>query len=197
MNNKRFHKLPDYLTKEQQREFLRVANTFHNTKPVFRKNNVLLCIKLQLYAGLRIQEALDLKPINVVIGESTKELRVVQGKGNKDRIVPMTPPVYEMIGFINSYLNPKKDSSYIPFKTRKAPWVWYKKIGQEAGVEIKGTHTLRHTFARNCLRNGVPINVLQNFLGHSALQTTLVYLRINPSSDELIEAMEKIKEEIE
>tara|TARA_B100001250_G_scaffold409997_1_gene435523 strand:- start:9566 stop:10159 length:594 start_codon:yes stop_codon:yes gene_type:complete len=197
MKNKRFQKLPDYLSKEQQRDFLRVANKFHNTKNVFRKNNVLLCIKLQLYTGLRIQEVLNLTPNDVFLGENTNELKVVQGKGYKDRIVPLAAPVSEMLRFINSYLKPPKNMPYIPFKTRKAPWVWYKKIGLEAGIEIHGTHILRHTFARNCLSKGVPINVVQNLLGHADLNTTLVYLEILPSSEELNLAMDKIKEEIE
>ena len=107
MKNKRFQKLPDYLSKEQQRDFLRVANKFHNTKNVFRKNNVLLCIKLQLYTGLRIQEVLNLTPNDVFLGENTNELKVVQGKGYKDRIVPLAAPVSEMLRFINSYLKPK------------------------------------------------------------------------------------------
>tara|TARA_R110000824_G_scaffold132465_1_gene294993 strand:- start:8250 stop:8840 length:591 start_codon:yes stop_codon:yes gene_type:complete len=195
---RRSQKLPQYLTQEQTKAFIKVANTFQTNKLAFRKNNVLLCIKLQLYAGLRVQEALNLKPEDVVLGESTKELKVVQGKGNKDRIVPMASAVVDIISFINSYLKPKPNVPYINFKTRKPVWQWYKKIGIEAGItNFKGTHTLRHTFARNCLRNGVPINVLQNLLGHASMQTTLEYLKINPSAEELNLAMDKIKEETE
>ena len=78
---KRSQKLPQYLNQEQTRSFIKVANKFQETKLAFRKNNVLLCIKLQLYAGLRVQEALNLKPQDVVLGESTKEgeIKVVQG----------------------------------------------------------------------------------------------------------------------
>tara|TARA_B100000530_G_scaffold307087_1_gene231503 strand:+ start:193 stop:789 length:597 start_codon:yes stop_codon:yes gene_type:complete len=197
---KRSQKLPQYLNQEQTRSFIKVANKFQETKLAFRKNNVLLCIKLQLYAGLRVQEALNLKPQDVVLGESTKEgeIKVVQGKGSKDRIVPMASAVVDIITFINSYLKPKPNVSYINFKTRKPVWEWYKKISAEAGIlNFKGTHTLRHTFARNCLRHGVPINVLQNLLGHESMQTTLEYLKINPSAEELNLAMDKIKEETE
>ena len=69
---KRIQKLPQYLTQDQTKAFVRVANRFQEKKLAFRKNNVLLCIKLQLYAGLRVQEALDLKPEDVVLGEGTK-----------------------------------------------------------------------------------------------------------------------------
>ena len=43
----------------------------------------------------------------------------------------------------------------------------------------------------------MPLNVLQNLLGHSSMQTTLEYLKINPSAEELNLAMDKIKEETE
>ena len=43
-----------------------------------------------------------------------------------------------------------------------------------------GTHTLRHSYARHLLMNGIPINYLSRWLGHSSIQTTLVYLELVP-----------------
>ena len=48
-----------------------------------------------------------------------------------------------------------------------------------AGRRI-GTHTLRHSYARHLLMNGVPINALSRWLGHANLSTTLVYLELVP-----------------
>ena len=42
------------------------------------------------------------------------------------------------------------------------------------------THSLRHSFARHCLANGVPTNPVSVWLGHASLQTTLIYLQIMP-----------------
>jgi integrase/recombinase XerD len=44
-----------------------------------------------------------------------------------------------------------------------------------------GPHTLRHSFAVNCLNHGVPINVLKDLLGHSSILTTMIYLRVVPA----------------
>ena len=43
-----------------------------------------------------------------------------------------------------------------------------------------GTHTLRHSYARHMLMNGIPINYLSRWLGHSSTQTTLIYLELVP-----------------
>ena len=44
----------------------------------------------------------------------------------------------------------------------------------------KGLHILRHTFAVNCLNQGVPINIVKELLGHSSILTTMTYLRVVP-----------------
>ena len=43
-----------------------------------------------------------------------------------------------------------------------------------------GTHTLRHSYARHLLMNGIPINYLSRWLGQSSIQTTLIYLELVP-----------------
>ena len=43
-----------------------------------------------------------------------------------------------------------------------------------------GTHTLRHSYARHLLMNGIQINYLSRWLGHSSIQTTLIYLELVP-----------------
>ena len=45
---------------------------------------------------------------------------------------------------------------------------------------VFGTHTLRHSYARHLLMNGIPINYLSRWLGHSSIQTTLIYLELVP-----------------
>ena len=48
-----------------------------------------------------------------------------------------------------------------------------------AGRKV-GTHTLRHSYARHLLRHGIPINYLSRWLGHSSINTTLIYLELEP-----------------
>ena len=54
---------------------------------------------------------------------------------------------------------------------------WARLHRGEAGVS---THTLRHSYARHLLMNGIPINYLSRWLGHSSIQTTLIYLELVP-----------------
>ena len=58
------------------------------------------------------------------------------------------------------------------------------KRAEELGViapgKRTGTHTLRHSYARHLLMNGIPINYLSRWLGHSSIQTTLIYLELVP-----------------
>ena len=194
--SKRYNKIPNYLSPGQTKSFLDVAYSFNESKNAFKSSNMLLCIKFQLYAGLRVQEALNITPANITIEKTLNELKVIDGKGKKDRVVPITDPLLEDIRFINNYLSPSKNKPYVKIQTRKSVGEWYKKIANKAQFEIKGTHTLRHTFARNCLKNGVPINVLQNLLGHTDLRSTLIYLKINPNSEELSKAMNLVQQEI-
>ena len=66
-------------------------------------------------------------------------------------------------------------------------WRWVKtavKRAEELGAIAPGkhisTHTLRHSYARHLLLNGIPINYLSRWLGHSSIQTTLIYLEVVP-----------------
>ena len=69
-------------------------------------------------------------------------------------------------------------------------WRWVKtavKRAEELGAIAPGkhisTHTLRHSYARHLLMNGIPINYLSRWLGHSSIQTTLIYLELVPGPD--------------
>ena len=53
-------------------------------------------------------------------------------------------------------------------------------LGAIATGKRVGTHTLRHSYARHLLMNGIPINYLSRWLGHSTIQTTLIYLEAVP-----------------
>ena len=53
-------------------------------------------------------------------------------------------------------------------------------LGAVAPGKRVGTHTLRHSYARHLLMNGIPINYLSRWLGHSSIQTTLIYLELVP-----------------
>ena len=139
----------------------------------------------QWRAGLRVSEAVALEVSDLQLDGYNPTLRVRQGKGHKDRIVPAHPELAaafrQVIDFGNVRRGPLVNT------TRSTAWRWVKtalshaqELGSIPAGRWVGTHTLRHSAARHWLASGVPINVVSRWLGHASLQTTLVYLEILP-----------------
>ncbi len=143
-----------------------------------------LCMKLQWRAGLRVGEAVKVTGSDVHLKADPPELKVRQGKGRKDRIVPLYSTV---AADLETAIDMWKGAAGDPLigTTRQRARNWYKvalKACYDAGTIPEGkpcgTHTLRHSAARHWLLNDVPINVVSKWLGHSNLQTTMVYLEL-------------------
>ena len=60
------------------------------------------------------------------------------------------------------------------------PALYTEELGAISQGKRVSTHTLRHSYARHLLMNGIPINYLSRWLGHSSIQTTLIYLELVP-----------------
>jgi integrase/recombinase XerD len=113
----------------------------------------------------------------------------IRGKGNKERVVPLSERVCRLIKnyllFIRpSFLN-NKDSGYL-FVGRfngkmdeSTIWEIVKRVSRAARLKKNvTTHTLRHTCATHMLRNGAPLRHLQEMLGHESIETTQIYTRV-------------------
>ena len=144
-----------------------------------------LIILAQWRAGLRISEALALEVADLNLDDDNPTLRVREGKGGKDRLVPVHP---ELGAALRNFLAFSKVRRGPIFETsRSTGWRWLK-TALERAVELNqippgrkvATHTLRHSAARHWLASGVPINVVSRWLGHASLQTTLIYLEVLP-----------------
>ena len=132
--------------------------------------------------GMRLSELIGLKEGNIdFYNHSIKVL----GKGNKERIIPMSN---ELAGEIKNYLNAKKEFTvnYAPEvlllneKGKKlAPRSVYSTVKNYLGlattVEKKSPHILRHSFATHLTNNGADLNAVKELLGHSSLAATQVY----------------------
>lgn len=136
-------------------------------------------------AGLRVGEAVALEVEDLQLDGDNPTLRVRQGKGHKDRLVPvhteLAAAFRQVIDFGNVRRGPLVSAS------RSTAWRWVKEAlrrAQELGTipagRWVGTHTLRHSAARHWLASGVPINHVSRWLGHASIQTTLIYLEILP-----------------
>ena len=172
---KREKRIPEYLEADEVNAIIRAAPS----------PKAKLLMLQQWRAGLRVSEALDLEVRDLSLDTATPTLRVRSGKGGKTRLVPVHP---ELHGALNNALayGDISQGRIIEAHTTTA-WRWVKtavKRAEELGAISPGkrisTHTLRHSYARHLLMNGIPINYLSRWLGHSSIQTTLIYLELVP-----------------
>ena len=167
-------KIPEYLEASEIGSLIELAPN----------ETARLCMMLQWRAGLRVSEAIKIRPADVSLKASTPEIKVRQGKGKKDRLVPIHPELNRALATFIGFRKLKSIDPLIP-NTRQRVWQWYKEALKSCvaiGAIPEGkpcmTHTLRHSAARYWLMNDVPINVVSHWLGHSNLQTTLIYLQL-------------------
>ena len=125
-------------------------------------------------AGLRVSEALALRPADVNLTDGT--VRVLHGKGDKPRTVGLDPgavdAVYPLDGQAPRVRLPQRPAVLHPGRRPgRGRYVrdMLKRQAAKAGLEKRvHPHGLRHTHAAELVREGVPINVIRDQLGHSS-----------------------------
>jgi integrase/recombinase XerC len=169
-------RLPVFV-EEQQMETLLTHVEFPDT---WKGRTELLVIRLFYATGMRLSELISLKETQVDAGASQVK---VLGKGNKERIIPVSP---ELIKDMQAYISakPVKDASVAQvFITEKGkplqPRYVYGFVKQYLSavttVQKKSPHILRHSFATHLMNNGADLNAVKELLGHSSLAATQVY----------------------
>ncbi len=141
-----------------------------------------------LYAtGLRVSELVGVRALDVSLNEGV--VRVVLGKGGKDRLVPLGA---EAAHWIDQYLKTARpelaagrvsDALFITGRaeamSRQAFWQLVKKYAVLAGVRAPlSPHVLRHAFATHLLNHGADLRVVQMLLGHADISTTQIYTHV-------------------
>jgi site-specific recombinase XerD len=133
-------------------------------------------------AGLRLNEACHLKPEH--IDSQRQQIRVVQGKGNKDRYTLLSARLLEELRSYWKWCRPKEwlfPSSADPAKPMvdiTAQRIFNRAVERARLPDKGGIHSLRHSFATHLLEAGVEITIVQRLLGHSSLSTTTTYLHV-------------------
>lgn len=187
---KRAHRAPgDVLSVPEVR---RVLGACDKTTPLGLRDRAM--VELLYATGVRRAElvALDLSDLN----RDEREVTVRHGKGDKARVVPLTRSAFE---HVVSYLERARpvlattdpDSAHAVFLSQRGhrliPLSVKKRLeALRIGAKIKRRltcHTMRRTFATHLLKGGVSLRHIQELLGHSNLNTTALYLRLN--TDEL------------
>jgi integrase/recombinase XerD len=152
------------------------------------------CLLEVLYAtGLRVSELVSL-PVAAVRGDPRMVL--VRGKGNKERMVPMSTPARQAVqawlaekdrqdaalrakgGVASRFLFPGTGAD--GFLTRQYFYTLIKDIAVTAGIDpaLVTPHTLRHAFATHLLAGGADLRVIQTLLGHADIATTEIYTHV-------------------
>ena len=172
---RREHKLPNVLSKQ---EVATVINA-----PTNLKHKTMLSL---IYAcGLRRSELLSLKPGNI---ESKRHLLIIlNAKGKKDRVVPISDKVIVML---REYYKVYKPKVWL-FEGRKAAEqyseVSLQKVLKKALATSKITkpvslHWLRHSYATHLLEAGTDLRYIQELLGHKSSKTTEIYTHVSEKS---------------
>lgn len=138
-------------------------------------------------SGLRVSELVELRLSRVNLADG---YLIVEGKGSKERLVPLSPVAG---GLIEEYLpmrdlhGVKRGSEDIVFLNRRGGkmsrvMVFYiiRDLAALAGIEKKvSPHTLRHSFATHLLEGGANLRAIQEMLGHESIATTEIYTHLD------------------
>ena len=168
--------LPEYIEADEVNTLIRAAPN----------SRAALLFLVQWRAGLRVSEALALEVRDLSLDSGLPTIHVRRGKGAKPRIVPVHPELHSALASSLQFGNIAQRDRLIR-ASRSTADRWIRAATEkavEAGAIPAGrrisSHTLRHSYARHLLVNGIPINYLSRWLGHSSIQTTLIYLELVP-----------------
>jgi site-specific recombinase XerD len=179
---RRPRKLPVYLTDTERDRILEAAlDSAPRGVPDGALRNAAV-IAVGVYCGLRVSEIsfLDLGDVDL----EALTVRVRQGKGRKDREVPLNPWAAQ---FVSAWVEARPDvETPALFLSREGQRLSVRMIRVIVGslAKIAGIskpispHKLRHTFATMLLERGADLRVIQELLGHASISTTEVYVHV-------------------
>jgi len=173
-------KIPGRLTKQEAQRLLDVARSYpYPTKFLQLRNHAI--VATFLFTGLRKSELLSLQLPDVDL--ENHSIMVRQGKGSRDRVVPMSPA---LAGILRVYLWERR------LRGKTCPEVFVSSILDQGFTDdglkrvirslVESTrmkfhvHTLRHTFATLMLEGGCDVFALSRMMGHTDIKMTTIYL---------------------
>jgi len=176
-------KLPQVLSFE---EIERIEDAIDVSKPENFRNKAM--IEMLYSCGLRVSELVNLKISNIRFRD---EIIFVQGKGNKQRIVPIGKYAIKLanlyINDIRVHIKIQKGHEDYVFLNRRGKKItriyvfsMIKQAANNAGIQkIISPHTFRHSFATHLLEGGADLIAIQAMLGHESVTTTEIYTHID------------------
>ena len=155
------------------------------SKPEGQRNKAI--IEVLYGSGLRVSELINLQLSKLYLDEG---YMLVEGKGSKQRLVPMSPQALKQVDLWKidrNLLNIKKGSEDCLFLNRRGTKLTrdmifkiVKDLAMLAGIRKNvSPHTFRHSFATHLLENGANLRAIQQLLGHESITTTELYTHID------------------
>lgn len=175
----RGRKLPVVLSREEVKQVLDSV----------RKAHYRVCLSTLYSCGLRLREGVNLEVGD--IDSSRMVVHVRQGKGRKDRYVPLPERSLEQLReYWRRHRHPVwlfpgrgfgQNGAMNPSGVQKA----FGAALKESGVNKKArVHSLRHSYATHLLEAGVNLGLIQRYLGHGSLTTTFIYIHLTPQGQQ-------------
>jgi len=171
---KQSQRLPEILSREEVGRLI--------GSPPNPKHRLLLATIYS--AGLRVSEAVGLKVADIDPERMT--LRVEQGKGRKDRVVPLSR---RLLGQMETYWRTQPKRVWL-FPNHQGTRAVHVSVAQKVFMHAKlrtgitkqgGVHSLRHAFATHLIESGADVPTVQRLLGHRSVSTTMRYFHLSQS----------------
>jgi integrase/recombinase XerD len=184
--------LPTVLSRQEVQQVLTVV----------REPRFAVCLRLMYYCGLRVGEAVALEVKDILGHQHPPCLHIRNGKGGKDRYVPLAPAMLkELREWWPTHRNPKlifpsppssKEQRVVgqsmkqtsqPMSVASVQEV-FRLARRASGIRPEATtHTLRHSYATHLLEEGVSLRQISSYLGHESLDTTAIYTHLTAISE--------------
>ena len=175
-------RLPEVLS---LREIDAIVAAIDLSKPEGQRNKAI--IEVLYGSGLRVSELIGLQLSKLYLDEG---YMLVEGKGSKQRLVPMSPQALKQIELWRidrNLLQIKKGNEDFVFLNRRGAKLTrdmifkiVKELAMLAGIRKNvSPHTFRHSFATHLLENGANLRAIQQLLGHESITTTELYTHID------------------
>jgi len=181
LRSPRVNKLPVVLTREEVQLILKNIRTLRHRA----------CLSLIYSCGLRLKEGVSLK-VNQV-DSKRMVIHVKEAKGLNDRYVPLPAPTLNILrAHYRTHCNPllvfpapgrgesEESTSTKPLPDSSIQTVFRKSLLETGINKDAHVHTLRHSYATHLLEDGVDIRIIQEYLGHNNIETTMIYTHLTP-----------------
>ena len=174
--------LPTVLTLDEVNRMMAAINLASNEG---HRNRAMM--EMLYGSGLRVSELVNLQLSKIYLHE---HYMLIDGKGSKQRLVPLSPVAEEWFGYWLQeratwpYKPEYKDYAFVnrygrPL-TRAMVFTIVRRLCEAAGIQkTVSPHTLRHSFATHLLQNGADLRIIQQLLGHEDLATTEIYTHLD------------------